>query len=71
MSQACSLSLAACSLIKGRCYRRAGVILQLLQSTNICSFNQARIQRLAKVITCAIVQRGLCWIQRTKVKPTS
>jgi hypothetical protein len=44
MSQACSLSLAACSLIKGRCYRHTGVILQLLQSTNICSFNQARTQ---------------------------
>ena len=45
MSQACSLSLAACSLIKGRCYRHTGVILQLLQSTNICSFNQARTQK--------------------------
>ena len=49
MSQACSLSLAACSLIKGRCYRRAGVILQLLQSTNICSFNQAKIQTACRL----------------------
>jgi hypothetical protein len=38
---ACGLSLAACRLIKGRCYRLPGVILQLLQSTNTRSFNQA------------------------------
>ena len=49
MSQACSLSLAACSLIKGRCYQRTGVILQLLQSTNIRSFNQAKIQTACRL----------------------
>ena len=57
MSQACSLSLAACSLIKGRCYQRTGVILQLLQSTNIRSFNQAKIQ------TACRLQLAACSLQ--------
>ena len=57
MSQACSLALAACSLIKGRCYRHTGVILQLLQSTNIRSFNQAKIQTACRLLLVAWIQR--------------
>jgi hypothetical protein len=43
------LQLGACSLIKGRCYQRTGVILQLLQSTNIRSFNQVRTQTACRL----------------------